>query len=269
MAFDPENDLEQLLARAANDVSAREEFLRALLDGEVIVALFGETPDADLVDRATGMVRQGQKLTMRAVERDGIAYLPIFTAASRAAAWARANHIAAPERTRDLFRRHPATHFTLNPGADCGKDFTPGEISRLLAGEFADVTTRVVDKPTQVLVGSPAVFPHAFAVALAKRLPDLPMVSQALFGAMSSGAERPVLLLEIVADAADDATRTRIGALLRETRPEDLVFDLHLVTRPGDLLCGGVAQPFYTRPEGGSAPEKPARGVLGRLFSRK
>ena len=41
-----------------------------------------------------------------------------------------------PERTRDLFARYPGAPFVLNPGSDYGKDFTPGEVQRLLAGEF-------------------------------------------------------------------------------------------------------------------------------------
>ena len=40
--------------------------------------------------------------------------------------------VAVPERTRDLFARYPGAPFVLNPGSDYGKDYTPGEVARLL-----------------------------------------------------------------------------------------------------------------------------------------
>jgi hypothetical protein len=82
--------------------------------------------------------------------------VPFFTAPSRAPAWFSGDHIVAPERTRDLFARYPGVPFYLNPARTYGKDYTPAEIKRMLAGQFDDGPQTITTKsPEQVLFAHP------------------------------------------------------------------------------------------------------------------
>ena len=48
----------------------------------------------------------------------------------------------------------------LNPGSDYGKEFTPAEVRRMLAGQFDDAPqTQVIDRPEQVLLAHPKEIP--------------------------------------------------------------------------------------------------------------
>ena len=133
--FEPENDIERLLMRASTQPSERPAFARAIMDAEVFVVL---VPDRPIVPGPDGntTIPEGTKLSLPSAVRGEEQLIPFFTAPSRARAWYPGDHIVAPERTRDLFGRYPGTPFVLNPGSDYGKDFTPPEVQRMLAGQF-------------------------------------------------------------------------------------------------------------------------------------
>lgn len=164
--FEPENDIERLLMRAAAEPAERPGFARALIDAEVFVVLVPDRPIVPGPDGKT-VIAEGTKLTLPSAMRGEERLLPFFTSPSRARAWFTGDHIVAPERTRDLFGRYPDAPFLLNPGSDYGKEFTPSEVKRLLAGEFDDgPRTIVVEEATQVLLGHPKEIPAALIAAL-------------------------------------------------------------------------------------------------------
>ncbi len=84
--FEPENDLERSLVRAADDPAHRPNFLLRMLNAQVVVVLQPDGPQASGSPdgRATTSPQGKMKLPMM---RDGHQeYLPIFTALSRAKA---------------------------------------------------------------------------------------------------------------------------------------------------------------------------------------
>lgn len=168
--FEPENDIERLLMRASADPSERPGCARALMDAEIFVVLVSDKP---IVPGPDGKITiaPGTNLTLPNAMRGEEALIPFFTTPSRAHTWFKDDHIIAPDRTRTLFERYPDAPFLLNPGSDYGKEFTPEEVTRLLAGQFSDgPRTIVTDTPEQVLLGHPAEIPTALIEALGREL---------------------------------------------------------------------------------------------------
>jgi hypothetical protein len=165
--FEPENDIERLLMRASAEPADRPGFARALIDAQIFVLLVSD--GGPIVPGPDGKVTipEGTKLTLPNAMRGEERLIPFFTAPSRARVWFKGDHIVAPDQTRDLFGRYPDTPFLLNPGSDFGKEFTPSEIKRLLAGQFDDgPRTIVTEKSEQVLLGHPKEVPTALIEAL-------------------------------------------------------------------------------------------------------
>ena len=169
--FEPENDIERLLMRASAEPAERPGFARALMDADVFVVLVSDGgrivpgPDGKMT------IPEGVKLTMPSATRGEEKLMPFFTAPSRARAWFSGDHLVAPERTRDLFARHANEPFILNPGSDYGKAFTPGEVKRLLAGQFDEgPRTITVERPEQVLLAHPKEIPVDLIAGLGREL---------------------------------------------------------------------------------------------------
>lgn len=172
--FEPENDIERMLMRASADPAARPDFARALMDAQIVLVL---VPDGPIATGPEGnaVIPEGTKMTLPSAVRGAEKLIPFFTARSRAQAWYREDHIAVPERVRDLFARYPGAPFVLNPGSDYGKDFPPGEVARLLAGEFdmtlpQTVTTKALE---QIMLAQPKEIPTALIEALAREFAAL------------------------------------------------------------------------------------------------
>jgi hypothetical protein len=169
--FEPENDIERLLMRASAEPAERPGFARALIDAQIFVVLVSD--GGPIVPGPDGKVTipVGTKLTLPNAMRGEERLIPFFTAPSRARIWFAGDHIVAPDRTRDLFERYPDAPFLLNPGSDYGKEFTPDEVKRLLAGQFEDgPRTIVTEEPQQVLLGHPKEIPVVLIEALGREL---------------------------------------------------------------------------------------------------
>jgi hypothetical protein len=211
--FQPENDIERALMRASAESAERPDFMRALMDAEIFVLLVPETgalvPGTD--GKAT--VSQGSRLTMVTVTRGEKELLPFFTTPSRARDFFTGEHIVAPDKTRDLFKRAHNAAFVLNPGSDYGKEFTPDEVQRLLAGQFDDgPQTTVIEKPEQVLLAHPKEIPGALIAALGRELGALKTVRGAwLMLAMRSGASDQTWMLGIDHNGEWQDVRAAIG----------------------------------------------------------
>jgi len=211
--FEPENEIERLLMRAVTEPTARSAFERALMDSEVYIVLVPEgaaiVPGPDV----TGTVPEGTQFKLMSADRGGEKVAAFFTAPSRARAWFKGDHFVAPEMPRNLFGRIPDTPFVLNPGSDYGNEFTPDEIKRLLAGQFADgPRTIVIDKPTQVLLMHPKEQPAALLAALARELGALKDVHGAwLMLAHRAGEPEPAWMLGVDHSGDWNDVRAAIG----------------------------------------------------------
>jgi hypothetical protein len=178
--FEPENDIERMLMRAASEPAARPDFARALMDAEIFLAFdLGGAPIARAADGSLNLP-EGATLTLRGISRGEESFAPFFTAPMRAHAVFKTDHVVAPDTTRDLFGRYPDASFVLNPGSDYGKELTPAEVKRLLAGQFDDgPQTTVIEEPEQVLLGHPKKIPDALIAALGKEFGAVPAIKGA------------------------------------------------------------------------------------------
>lgn len=178
--FEPENDIERLLMRAAADPAVRPDFARALMDTEVYVVLVSDGAKIMPGPDGNAVIPPGAKLSMPTATRGDEKLLPFFSTLSRAKAWFKGDHIVAPDRVRDLFERSPNEHFVLNPGSDYGKEFTPGEVKHLLAGHFdPGPQTITIEKPEQVLLAHPKETPVDLIESLGRELGNVRSVQGA------------------------------------------------------------------------------------------
>ena len=214
--FEPENDIERLLMRASADPAERPAFARALMDAQIVLVLVPDGPIASGPD-GNAVIPEGTKMTLPSAVRGEERLIPFFTARSRAQAWYRNDHVAVPERVRDLFARYPGAPFVLNPGSDYGKDFTPGEVARMLAGDFdlsgpQAVTTQA---PQQVMLAHPSDIPTALIEALARELAEVKSVRGAwLMLAMRGGESEQSWMLGVDHGGAWQGVRDAIGRAL-------------------------------------------------------
>jgi SseB protein N-terminal domain/SseB protein C-terminal domain len=209
--FEPENDIERMLVRAAAEPGERPGFARALMDAQVFVVLIAD--GGKLVPGPDGKVTlpAGAKLMMPSATRGEERLIPFFTAPSRARVWYKGQHIVAPETTRDLFARHHNEAFFLNPGSDYGKEFLSGEVKGLLNGHFEQgPQTEVIERPEQVLLAHPDLI-----AALGRELGALGSVRSAfLMLARRSGKSEPSWMLGVDHDGSWDDIRAAIGRAL-------------------------------------------------------
>jgi len=221
--FEPENDIERLLMRASAEPAERPAFARALMDAEIVLVLVREGGDP-IIPGPDGNVTipEGTKMVLPSSVRGEERLIPFFTARSRAQAWYRADHVAVPDRTRDLFARYPGAPFVLNPGSDYGKDYTPGEVARMLAGDFdlSGSQTVTTQAPQQIMLAHPAEIPAALIEALARELDDVKSVQGAwLMLAMRAGESEQSWMLGVEhhgswQDVREAISRSLVGDIL-------------------------------------------------------
>jgi hypothetical protein len=178
---EPENEIERELVRAITEPAARPGFLRMFMAAEVFIVLVpeGGAPIAPGPD-GSATVPPGAKLNLMTMKRGEETLVPIFTAPSRVRAWFAGEHIVASDKVSTLFTNFGRVPFVLNPGSDIGKEFTVGEIERLMAGDFeTGLRHSVLDQPEQFLLAHPAQPPEALIAALARELGAVRSVSGA------------------------------------------------------------------------------------------
>jgi hypothetical protein len=186
------------------------------MDAQIFVVLVSD--GVPIVPGPDGKVTMpaGAKLTLPSAMRGEERLIPFFTAPSRARIWFKDDHIVAPDRTRDLFERYPDVPFLLNPGSDYGKEFTSGEVKRLLAGQFDDgPQTIVTEKSQQVLLGHPSEIPVALIEALSRELGAVQTVKGAwLMLAMLPGNAEQSWMLGVDQTGAWQDVQDAIGRAL-------------------------------------------------------
>jgi hypothetical protein len=119
VSFEPENALEETLARAATDPLARPEFYRLLMESELVV-----------LGTAAPAAEEGRlDLQIATLRYNGRDFLAAFTAMSRFVSF------AGPERphftlaARQLFEATKGANFAINPNASHGKLLSAAEIA--------------------------------------------------------------------------------------------------------------------------------------------
>jgi len=258
--FEPENDIERLLMRASTEPAERPGLARAILDAQIFLVLVPDSgsivPDAD----GKAVIPEGSKLVTPSATRDGQKLFPLFTAPSRAKAWYSGDHIIAQEILRTVFARYPDDAYVFNPGSDYGKEFTPAEVRRMLAGQFDEgPQTQVIEKSGQVLLAYPREIPTDLIAALAREFAAISIVRGAwLMLAMRQGADAQSWMLGVDHKGDWQNVRAAIGRAVQG----DVLNGMMLDAKPLDAselsvtLRTGI--PIITA--------APKRGFLQKLF---
>jgi hypothetical protein len=199
--FEPVNDLEKSLMKAAANPAARPQFYRDLLEAEIFIIQSGADP-LNVVD---GVLQKGSHLNIYTIERDGKPWLPIFSSLPRLQRSISSESTYVRLKAKNFFELTRGAYVVLNPGFDYGKEFVPQEINQLLDGSIFNPTqTIVATKDTQVLIGQPAFYPQKLVSALSEYFSTSRPVKRVYLTQLFNpeSGEQPHLLIAV--DLSDD-----------------------------------------------------------------
>lgn len=246
------NALEIALEQAAKEPANRPEFYRLLLESEVFV--LGNTEDHGEGRRT---LASGEKVSiMNWQKNDGTLVVPFFSSLEvlRSAIKEQQSFVAMP--ARSLFEITKGATLALNPASNLShsKEFFPQEIEAMLATGVNHVAqSRVVQKPTQVLLGQPAKHPSEMIAALIKLLPKHSSVKAAYLCLMHdpSTQEKPSLVVGFEGEMLDRAMQ-EAGSVAADTAPKGVPIDFIKIARGSQGLSAYFLEsvkPFYERTE--------------------
>jgi hypothetical protein len=174
--FEPSNEIERLLVAATKNEAERPAFSKAVLEAELYVA---PTSAPDENGRVEGV--RSWKL------KDGTVGAAIFTAPERAEAAFGPGILHLSNKGRAFLEWLRPGPVVLNPGQDYGVVWDAQALATLLDG----MATRVVDKPTKVLLAHPKQRPDELIARLNKALGSDPAVTEAYLLMMQGGGSGP------------------------------------------------------------------------------
>lgn len=244
--FEPVNDLERSLMKAATDPSARPQFYRDLLAADIFVVNGGSDLNVQ-----NNVVQQGSQLMIQQIEMNGKSCLPVFTSLQRLQQFIRSEARYLQLKARDFFEITNGAHVFLNPGFAYGKEFLPQEIAQMLDGSiFKPSQTHVTQKETQVLIGQPAVYPAKLVKALSDYFAGKKQVNRAYLVQFFNPEtdEKPHLLIGIDAGTDYEKVVGDAGLISSEVMGKGEIIDF---MRLGDSGLSRhmieQARPFYEK----------------------
>jgi hypothetical protein len=242
MPFEPENQLEQALLKAKDDVLARPVFYQLLMTEPLVVA-------GDLMRKADGADSDGMNLAI--IRHNGRDFHPIFTSFTRLKAIApdEKRHFLAVG--RDLFLRTRGADFALNPSSELGKVLMANEIAFWL-DPSARARRALQRNQPHIIVTIPLETPRKLLEALSILFVNRHDVIQAflLDVAFSDRKEPPHPLIVVETEGNWGKLSGEIAELAGAVVP-DLILDVvpHDHTRPDPRLAEPLAatKPFFQR----------------------
>jgi hypothetical protein len=252
--FEPQNQLERSLMKAATEPEHRAQFYRDLIESEILILPVGELPEIH-----NGAVQTGTKLALQHLEADDRTLLPFFSSLTRVQAIIREEREYLKLGARPFFEMTRGATLVLNPGSDYGKELLPDEVSRLLDGTMFQPRERhVVERDTQILIGQPAKYPTKLVESLQRLYARLPNVRAAYLAQYFDPSRDKAPGLLIAVDASDDLESiiSESGICAQGLTPDHDHLDFVQFQQSGLRVHFSQTKPFYKR------------GVFGRLFAR-
>ncbi|MEC0368647.1 enhanced serine sensitivity protein SseB C-terminal domain-containing protein [Paenibacillus chibensis] len=152
MSFEPANTLEEKLAKAVSEPSARPDFYKELRDSEIYAIQGGTSPVQERTE-----LTAGQSVQLLSVEMNEKRYLPIFSSLTRMQDFIKEPVQYLAINAVHFFNLTKGADVLLNPGSSFGKEFSAREIESILDGSvFNAQEAYVVEKNTQTMIGPPA-----------------------------------------------------------------------------------------------------------------
>lgn len=168
--FEPLNDLERLLVRAATEPDQRPAFTKALLEAD----LFAVTPDGGPL--GSWVAGEGESVSLAAVQLDdGALATAVFSAPERAGQVYGPDAYCIGMKGRDLLGAVAERPVLLNSGLAYGVLWSTED----LAGMLGRPVSRSLGANTPVMLSSPSRRPDALVMALAEAFHPEPGVKAA------------------------------------------------------------------------------------------
>lgn len=166
MKFEPENEFELSLAKAASDPAHRPQFYKDLCNADLFIIQHGEKPP-ESHEKST--LEKGKKIQIQHIKHNGKPYIPVFSSINRL------QHVVAEEvaylgvNALELMKFTQGAEFLLNPGSDYGKEFTKNEIRAIIDGSiWGHPETYTQKAEAKVMLGQPKVYPQELVSALSR-----------------------------------------------------------------------------------------------------
>jgi len=177
VSFEPQNDLERSLMKAATDPAHRPQFYRDFMASEIFFIQHGERPPDQ---HRQVILDKNKEIQVRGIEHKGKRHVPIFSSLERARAVLTGEATCVGVNALDLLRIFGGAPLLLNPGSDYGKEFTEAEVASILDGSLWRTTEPyAIQKPTQVIYGQPKNYPKELSEALCRLFTTIAEVKRA------------------------------------------------------------------------------------------
>ncbi|RQO34848.1 enhanced serine sensitivity protein SseB [Herminiimonas sp. KBW02] len=255
-----QNALEIAFMQAVREPASRPGFYKLLLESDIYI--IGKT---DAEGQGETVLQPDVQLSIFNWKRqDGTPVIPFFSSLPMLQKTLQQESGYVALSAKAMFEMTRGTALIFNPGSDYPKEFEPGEIDALLETGVNHVAQqRVVQKPTQVMLGQPAKYPSQMMDALSTLLARHASVKAAYLGLMHDREHdaAPTLIIGFLGDGDVEIAMKEAGSVAADTAPEGV---------PVDFMCiakgeGGVSdyflqsvKPFYERSLGAKL-----RGLFG------
>jgi hypothetical protein len=233
---------------AATNPVARPQFIRDLLDADI----YALNQKSDGLNIQGGVMQEGTTLNLLSFQKDGTTWLPIFTSLQRVEQFIQSNASYVQLKARDFFEITRGTSVFLNPGFSYGKELLPQEIQQMLDGSiFQPMQSYTARHDSQVLIGQPAVHPHALTSTLSAYFARNPRVHKAYLVQYHDpqSDEKPHLLIAIDGQGDWPSLLGDAGMIASEMIAQGEVIDFIRLDRSGfSRAITKQTQPFYRKP---------------------
>lgn len=248
MSFEPQNQLETALRRAADDPAHRPQFYRDFIGSDVFIIQHGPAPATS----GRMVTPEGFKFEIQPIEIGGKEYLPIFSSLRclQAVVQSSVGYLALNARTFLEITRGAAV--MLNPGSDYGKELSVEEIASILDGSIWQSHERYVAQGGEAVeLGQPANYPGELVEALKRFFRQKRQVRRAWLAQFFNHArdERAHTLVAIEVTGDWDQIVGEAGMVARGVNIPDPPLDFMRITGGRGLqdYFTRRTKPFYER----------------------
>ena len=251
MSFDPENDLERSLVKAANDRAFAPQFYRELARADLFIIQHGKQ-SPEKADRIITL-KEGETIQIQNIEYKGKPHVPIFSSLTRLRATLDSKVTYLGINALALLKLTKGSALFLNPGSDYGKEITAKEAASILDGSIWQPTERfATQKETQVKIGEPANYPVELVAALTRLFKSKKQVNRAWLAHFFNPErdKHPHTLIAIETTGSYDEIAAEVGIVAGSVNMPDPPLDLIQITgRSGGFEDYFLkkTKPFYER----------------------
>ena len=248
MSFEPQNDLERSLMRAAGDPAYRPQFYKDLAAADLYIVQPGPPPQGE--ERTT--LAADTEIQIESVAHDGAPHLVIYSSLPRLQASLSGEVAYLALNALELMKLTEGASLLLNPGAEFGKAFTPEEIASILDGSIWAADARyTVAKPVEVMLGQPKNYPTALVDALKTLFKMKKQIKRAWLAHIFNPDDgvQGHTLIGIEVSGQFDEVCAEAGLVVRNVTIPDPPVDFMQVNGEGgaDGYFLNQSQPFYVR----------------------